>query len=317
MKIKITTSAFQNKPGPEQMKKVCWELKNNASVETDFLNLKKIIEEGHSFILAEFKKRGNISCENIRCIEAIALDIDSKEHEISMHEMIDYVYKKIGVIPVLYYRTFSDQNCTKFRLIYKCEAVDAEAYKAIYEALAWKFKYIDKQAKNPNRIWAGTNKEVFYNAEANTFDFEKMVQITQKYKRHKNRIAKEEERKRKIFDSIKYENKKVEISDIRELSDYIIENISLIDYIKKHFGGNFKKVNGGWQGACSLHGGDNASALFVGSRIYTCYTHCGTGNVITLAKIVYNTDNFVEAVLNLIKEYNLECNLIEERYGEK
>ena len=54
-------------------------------------------------------------------------------------------------------------------------------------------------------------------------------------------------------------------------------------------------------------GGDNKGAfsIFTNTNTYTCFTHCGTGNVITLAYKVYNTNDFTSVVLQLIQDYNI------------
>ena len=48
-------------------------------------------------------------------------------------------------------------------------------------------------------------------------------------------------------------------------------------------------MNGNYIGRCVLHGGDNKGALVINDEkgIYTCFTHCGTGNLISVAKKVY------------------------------
>lgn len=312
MKIKVSSIAYKNKPLPADIGKITNEFKNGNDKEVSFKELAEIIQNGHSVLLANFKSNCNsIKEEFINYLECIALDIDSKENKITMYEMVTLIYKKIGIYPIIEYCTFSDVDYSKFRLIYRLEdKVDVETYKTLYKALQWKFnKYLDPATKNANRIWAGTNKEVHYRDNDKPITFQLLIKLIGAYENKIKRDSKKIEQKR-IFKEGTIINEFSNKTYIRpeykkEISDYLIDNINLVDYIKKHFGGYFKKNGSNWVGSCSLHGGDNKTSLVISERIYTCFTHCGTGNIFTLAKKVYNDDNFSNLVFKLASEHNL------------
>ena len=113
----------------------------------------------------------------------VFIDVDGKENKINMFEMQGLIYKKIGIMPIISYPTFSDTDLTRFRLIYRFEnAVDVETFRLFYEAIAWKFKkYIDQATKNANRIWAGTNKSVNYFPKDIPIDFPKLLKVINAY----------------------------------------------------------------------------------------------------------------------------------------
>lgn len=313
MKIKVSTIGYKNKPSANDIGKITNEFKYGNDKEVNYKELAELIKNGHSVLLADFKNNCcSIKEEFINHLECIALDIDSKENKITMYEMITLIYKKFGIYPVIEYCTFSDVDYSKFRLIYRLEdKVDVETYKTLYRALQWKFnKYLDPATKNANRIWAGTNKEVHYRENDRPITFQLLIKLIGAYENKLKRDAKRKEKemvKYKNTDNIyTFSNKSyIKPEYKKEISDYLIDNISLIDFIRKYFGGYFKKNGNNWVGACSLHGGDNKTSLVVSDRIYTCFTHCGTGNLFTLAKKVYREDNFSNLVFKLASDYNL------------
>lgn len=308
MLIKISKNGYKQKPTAENMKSISWSIKNNKHVKVDYFTLKKYLERGHSVLLAEFEEIGNIQEDNIKELCCIALDIDSKENEVTTPKMIELIKNEYNITPVLYYNTFSDKDDTKFRLIYEIEgSIDVEVYKTFYKALVWKFnKYLDSQTVNANRIWAGTNKKVFYDEKAIPISFNLLIKLINSYNakllRDKKNIKKNTHGK-----SVKLTNShtRFNLNNIDGLVNYLIENIDLKDYIIKHFGGTFKRNGGLHAGCCCLHGGDNPNALVIYDKSYRCYTKCGSGNIITIAKKVYNTDSFLVVAEQLIKELNL------------
>ena len=310
MHIKVSKKGYRIKPSADDMKEITWSIKNNNHVKVDLYSLKKYIEAGYSVLLAEFNELGNIQENNIKKIELIALDIDSKENKITMFEMIELVKNKFGIEPALYYTTFSDLDNTKFRLIYKFQApVNAEVYKLFYKSLVWKLeKYLDSQTVNANRIWAGTNKEVFLNEKTIPIPFKLLIKLINSYN---SKLSREKNKNKKVNKNFSGESVKLKaemkfnVNRIDELVNYLIDNVDLKDYIQKHFGGTFKRNSDLYTGRCVLHGGDNPSALVIYEKSYRCYTCCGSGNIITLAKKVYNTDSFFIATEQLIKELNL------------
>lgn len=313
MRVKISSKGYKEKPGADEIKKITWQMKNSECKSVNFQSLSEYIAKGHSVLLAEFKELGNINEDNIISLSCIALDIDSKENEITMYEMISKVTKLLNVYPVISYCTFSDKNYTKFRLIYELEhKVDVETYRTLYLALQWKFKkYLDPATKNANRIWAGTNKSVHYNKQAQPISFEVLVKLINSY----NASIKRKEKKEAEALKEKYKNKQVNNDFNNE--DYIkpqykeevlrllIDNIDLREFIPKHFGGSYKRNGENLTGSCVLHGGDNKSALVINKDRYTCFTHCGSGNIITVARKAYNIENFSAVAFRLLEEHNI------------
>lgn len=306
--IKYSKKAFKEKPTVTDMYKITYDLKSCDSTIISYKDLKSIIEEGHSILLAKFKRGSKtIMEEDIEYINCIALDIDSKINKISLFEMQTLVYKKLGIMPIISYPTFSDTDLTKFRLIYRFEnPVDVETFRLFYEALSWKFKkYIDLATKNANRIWAGTNKPVNY--------FEKDLPITLpiilKLINAYSKAQKKNETKVIAAKKISYEEFKdcdyIKTEYKEKVIRLIIDNIRLIDFITDKFGGNFKQISNRYVGKCCLHGGDNKNALVITGKTYRCYTHCGTGNVFTLAKQVYGITNFSQLAFRLSEEYGI------------
>lgn len=306
--VKVSGDAFKMKPTLEEIKKVTWEFwKDYTTHNLGYDTIASLIGNGHSFIFAEFKKGcNNIQVDSIESISCIAMDIDSKEKPVNMYEMISIVYNKIGAYPIIAYNTFSDIDNTRFRLIYRLsDKIDAETYKVLYKALQWKFKQLDQQTSNPNRIWAGTNKKVEYQKNDKPITLQVMIKLINSY----NSMLKRKEKVKKvelIGEFKKYENNSYIKSEHKEdVIEYLIQNINLKDFIEKHFGGRFRRTGDNFTGCCCLHGGDNKSSLVISKRIYTCFTRCGTGNIITVAKKAYNVSNFSIVAFMLAEEYNL------------
>ncbi len=307
--IKCSEKAYKEKPGAKEIINITYSLKSNGSTIIDYKGFKELIEQGHSFILAKYKEGSKTIFEDdIEYINAIAIDVDGKENKINMFEMQGLIYKKIGIMPIISYPTFSDTDLTRFRLIYRFEnAVDVETFRLFYEAIAWKFKkYIDQATKNANRIWAGTNKSVNYFPKDIPIDFPKLLKVINAYSLYLKRSEKKTIiAKKETY--IEYEKKDYIKSEYKEeVIKLIMNSISLIDFITDKFGGNFKKIGNKYVGRCVIHNGDNKNALVITGNTYRCYTHCGTGNIFTLAKQVYKMDNFSQLAFRLSEEYRID-----------
>lgn len=308
-KIKISKDGYKEKPCADDIKNITWHMKSSDNKCVSYKELAGILESGHSVLLAEFKEKGNIREDNIISLSCIALDIDSKENEITMYEMISKINSTLSIYPILYYCTFSDKDFTKFRLIYRLEnKIDVETYRMLYLAFQWKFKkYLDHATKNANRIWAGTNKSVFYNENDVPITFEKLLKLIRAYEASEKRKAK----KKNVIEKEKYKDISFNNEDYikpeykEQVINYLIEHIDLTDFIPKHFGGRYKKYGDRLTGACVLHGGDNNTALVINKDRYTCFTHCGCGNIITVARKAYNIENFSSVAFKLMEEYGL------------
>ena len=321
-KIKISKKGYKEKPKAEDIKEITWSMKNNECKSVNYKELADIISKGHSVLLADFKEVGNIKEDNIVSLSCIALDIDSKENKITMYEMISKINHVYGIYPIIYYCTFSDADTTKFRLIYRLEnKIDVETYRALYLAFQWKFeKYLDQATKNANRIWAGTNKNVFYNKNDKPITFDILVKMIKTHAASIARVKAKEQAKMsskyiRCNRNVNFENEEyIKPEYKKKVLDYLINEIDIREFIPKHLGGRFKKHNEKLIGACVLHGGDNESALVIDEKMYTCFTHCGSGNIITAARKIYNIDNFSQVAFKLLEEFNLS---IPEHYIKK
>ena len=306
-RIKVSKRAYKNKPSADDIKEITYHMKNSECKSVNYKELAQILEQGYSVLLADFKEVGNIKEDNIQSISCIALDIDSKENRITMFEMINKIYSTLGFYPILSYCTFSDKEFTKFRLIYRLEnSIDSETYRILYLALQWKFKkYLDPATKNANRIWAGTNKSVFYNKNDIPITYENLLKLIKAYesslKRKERKVLLEKNQK---YAKIQYTNNEYIKPEYKEyVMNFLINNIDLREFIPKKLGGNFKRVGEKITGACVFHGGDNITALVIDKDRYTCFTHCGCGNIITAARKIYNIENFSEVAFKLLNEY--------------
>lgn len=306
--IKVSEKGYKEKPTTKDIKEITFKFKRKETNKSlTYKEIAKMFEDGHSCILADFNINSeDIKTSSINSISCIALDIDSKDKPADMFEMIAIIYKKFGAYPVINYCTFSDTDNTRFRLVYRLEdKIDVEVYKMLYKALQWKIKQLDQQTSNPNRIWAGTNKKVTYNENNKPFAIGTIIKLINAYElmlKRKNKTKKIELK----GEYGKYENDcYINPKFKKEVMEYIINRINLKDFIENKFGGSFKKNGDIFVGCCSLHGGDNPSSLVISKRIYTCFTHCGTGNIFTVAKKYYGINNFSMIAFKLSEEYNL------------
>lgn len=313
MKIKISNKGYAVKPSGEEIGKITNEMKFNNHVELNFEQLRRYLSKGYSVLLAQFKEKGSIKLENIEQIECLALDIDSKENPITLMEMESLVYKKIGILPIIKYRTFSDVDFTRFRLIYKFEeAIDAESYQLLYKAIRWKLgKFIDNQTINPNRIWAGTNKEVALNDLYIEFKTSEMIKLINNYMKAEKRKKQNVKVNKAIIGSNQNLEGFIKTQYKQEVKELLKSNIDLKEYIERHYGGYWKRKGDSWVSKCCLphHAGDRSGeSLSIKGDMYNCFSHCGGGDLFTVAKMVYNTNDFSEIVFNLAKEYSIYIN---------
>lgn len=308
--VRYTKQAFKCKPeGWESTKQIKESIDYFLPVE----KVKELFENGHSVLLANMKDNTSLSGDNVSHMNTLALDIDSKEYPILMPSMVTRVYKMIGVKPIIAYPTFSDKNLTRFRLIYMLEStIDGEVYRALYNALVWKLgEYIDKQAKNPNRIWHGTDKQVFLYDNYIPLSFELIVSLITAHKNHIYESEKKAKKKRETnFKKGKYNNvaptNKYILPEYKNtVCELLMSFIPLKDFIVDKFGGSFNRRGDGWQGACPLHGGTSKTSFYITDEIYTCFSECGTGNLITLARRFYGIDNFTTIAFLLASEYDI------------
>lgn len=309
IKIKISKECYKEKPTVDEVKKITWQMKQGNRAVT-YKELAKLIEVGHSVLLGDFEELGNINEDNINSISCIALDIDSKENRIEIQEMISLISIKLGVYPIIYYCTFSDLDNSRFRLIYRfIDKIDVETYRALYIVFQWKFqKYLDPATRNANRIWAGTNKKVNYIENDIPITFEKMAKLIRS---HTNSLRRKKNKEKVIIKRREYkeysggQDRYIKPEYKETVMRLLIDNIDLREFIPKFFGGTFKRTGGNLTGKCVIHGGDNETALVISKDRYTCFTHCGCGNIITAARIAYKINNFSDVALRLLENHRI------------
>ena len=305
--IKRDTISYKFKPSKEEIGKIQNRLKTVAPVEATLETLKETIERGSSFILAEFKE-GTISTkvEDVLCTDMVALDIDNKDGNVIypidkqtlLEPFIKLIHEEYGAMPLLSYYSFShNEECNKFRLIYKLDKdLNPEQYKKFYNSLILflnKDKPVIDTTSNINRLWHGTNSKVttYDPIPFNTGDII-------------SRLPKVNNRKKRYFDiEPPYDFKDFIILNNykEEICNIILEQIDIKDFILTHFGGEYRNN----RGCCPIHRGDNKTAFVIYDNTCHCFTRCGTYNVISLAKEYYHINDFDEIALRLIREYDL------------
>ena len=311
IKIKYTSTGYKTKPTKEQFSVITNELKKAEPKEVTFKELKSIISEGRSFILANFIDGANgITKDLIKNIPAIGLDVDSKENSIKIQDLIKDIHDRFNVFPIIAYNTFSDVDNTRFRLIYQFgQAITDQEYQEVYKGfLALYGQYLDSQTGNCNRAWAGTNKAV------SGFEIDNI--ITDEIKEKIKSFAPKEVKRvfaPKTCNPIKFDNEILNRSYIKskfkdEICDIICNSIDIKSFILDKFGGSFTDKGNKSVGCCSLHGGDNKGALVIykDTNTYRCYTHCGSGNVVSVAYKAYNTNDFSSVVFQLMNDYKID-----------
>lgn len=311
LKIKCTKKGYTKKVSRDEYMQQTKDLKRcDSDILVTREKLAQLLQKGYAVILAEFNKYNSINIDNIKGVQLLALDVDEAT-KITMKNMIKKIEEELNITPVIAYCTFSDVDNTRFRLIYRLtKRLTSKAYTDMYREFIKRYgEYIDHQPINPNRIWQGTNKKVYVNNQDKPINEDlikefinstrqKNVQVVSYKPKNIKRIEFNNDILNKIYIDPGYK---------KEIVDIIQNSINIYDFIKDNFGGSFVQRGSRWVGCCPLHSGDNKTAfsIFINTNTYSCFTHCGTGNVITLAYKLYNTNDFSSVVLQLIQDYNI------------
>lgn len=315
MKVRISAKGYKNKPNKNEYFDIVEELKKPFSnVDLKARQIAYAFQNGYALILAEYKEGAEgILGEDVIGTEYLGLDIDSKENPITLNDMKELLLKELDIYPVIAYRTFSDVDCTRFRLIYHLgKKLDREKYKALYKALVSRYgKYLDNATSNINRIWQGTNKPVYVYPEQKEISSRLIAELIAEHEKEKQLKAFEFQAKRTeriLFEDDILNRVHFDKNYLNQITDIINTQINIYDFIKDKFGGNYKKIGNRLEGCCPLHGGNNSSAfsIFLDTNTYSCFTHCGSGNVLSLAYKYYKTHNFASVVIKLMQEYDLK-----------
>lgn len=319
MYMKVCPFGAKVKPNNNQYWEQVKALKSQqAYININSHQLQDLLSKGHAVILASYPKGCNeIKLEGIETkvkTRLLALDIDSKENPITKEEMIDKLKEELGVYPIISYNTFSDTNNTKFRLIYVLgKEINSVEFKKLYKALLSKYeKWLDCQTSNLSRIWQGTNKKVnlFYTAYM-PFQRELIEELINTQNELEKVVRAENFANRNItpirFDDEVLNRIRIKGEYADQVADIITKEIDISDCLEKWFGGRLNSKGDRLVGCCPLHGGDNKSAfsIFKKTNTYSCFTRCGSGNVLTLAYRHFNTTDFNSIVIQLMREYNI------------
>lgn len=310
MLFKRDIISYKTKAKSEEIAKIQTRLKNMNQIQLTIEELKNTIERGSSFYLAQFKENGSVSLDNTLGTEYIALDIDNKEHVVFLEDAIELVKSNFNSTPVIAYFTFSSTaSMPKFRLIYKLDKfITPDEFRRLYNVLILTInkdhEIIDNQTTNCNRLWSGTNKTTIVYDDSIALNVDEVI----------SKLPKTSEKKKapkidKDTSSFKYGN--YYIKDKKAMMEQLKNEIDIKNYLETHFGVRIKNN----RCACPIHGGDNKSALAIYNDTCHCFTHCGTMNIVTLAREYYHINDFNEVALRLIQEHNIMIN--ENSIGRK
>lgn len=304
MFFKADKIQYKQKPKSEDIARIQARLKNMPQIELTIDELARTIARGSSFYLCQFKENGKLSIDNVSGSSYIGIDIDNKEHITTLEEAIELTKTEFQALPLLSYHTFSSSSdVPKFRIIYELDKfIDATDFRKLYNSLILTInkdhEVIDSQASNINRLWSGTNKKVTVYENSIPFSTSEVI----------SRLPKVSEKKKapkKDIDtsSYKYSNRYY-IKDKKTIMNQLKNEIDIKDYLETHFNVQIKNN----RCACPIHGGTNKRAFAVYNDTVHCFTHCGTMNIISLAREYYKIQDFDEVAFRLIEEYDIDIN---------
>ena len=116
VKVSLDTISYQNKPNDYEIKLINNRLINNKA-EISIERLADLVgNKGHTFAPAIFGKKR--TADEVLEIQLLCLDFDNKDKKISINEAI--ARSESLDLPVVFaYETFSSNNCSKFRIVYR------------------------------------------------------------------------------------------------------------------------------------------------------------------------------------------------------
>lgn len=319
IKINIDSQGYTQKPNNYETNCITKRIRTSHPVEVQLEEFCDLISKGHTFISGCVidPKANTLRADNTHNFAFFGLDIDNKEHQITPKAMIDEVNAKLGILPAIYYDTFSSTSANrKFRLIYIFETpIDLERFKMMYKRLKILFPLqIDNSTSNPNRLWFATNKPqtVRYN--------DKYTPLGERFFEHLERIVPIDvsgqgiSRKDHInysdcnllgfenfYNCLWFKNEKR-----NEIAQYVIDHVSIADYVAL-MGADLKDNGDYYTCACPFHGGDNPTAfvIYKHSKSAFCFSkQCVAGDVINLCKVFENKSYF-DAVKTLMCRFQL------------
>ncbi|MGL4567732.1 MAG: hypothetical protein ACRCU6_04305 [Fusobacteriaceae bacterium] len=156
----------------------------------------------------------SINASVMQTTRLLILDIDNSIKENEFKE----ICKRWGIVPNIYYRTFSYVKDTneRFRAIYKLDkAYDLEQYKAIYQMFLYIFGEMDTSSSNFKQLCHGTDKEVWvmHGKELNPRDLAKRTGYLEHMKKQKEEKEKAKQSRARAY-TVEGKGKFSDIEDI-------------------------------------------------------------------------------------------------------
>lgn len=314
IRIKFTNRGNKTKPNFGIESKI---LKQVKPITTTYKQLSNIIARGSTFLAGEFKEGhiGSYDKEDIINVPMLALDVDGVG--IKLNELQTMIATDFGITPIITYRTFSDTDNTRFRLIYRFTTpISGTKFEGLYECLLNKYsEYLDEKTKNSNRLWAGTCHGVTYNGndypitEEVISKFEEYKPVQQVLTPSKVDTPSKTKEAYKPPKNVEGEYLEYRIKEGYEnnVTDLIINSVPIYDFVMQKYGGSYKQTGNKIFGACPLHGGTNKTSfcIYTDDKTYRCFSDCEeTGNVYTIAKKYYDTNDLSYIAFKMEEEFN-------------
>ena len=296
----IKVDAMRCKEKPKDSAEVAHirnRLKSAQTRRVSTLELKKLIENGHTIMPADSK--GIKACEWIAS-NSFWVDIDNaNEGEMLLMTDIHTICAKYNLYPSIIVNTFSSSDeHPKFRIIFLFEEEykDVKKRDLVINTLIKCFPQADASCKNADRMFFGTNKPVCYIDENAINTYDNILKIIGQLM--STSLEPEEDVKvAKSFTSSQF--------NLREE----IKNFNLKSYLEKecgpitHTGSNYVMFN-----YCPICKGHD-DLVYYNNNTFTCFGKTGqkTGNIITFLMLIKNL-NKSEAVkyfLNTLCGYDI------------
>lgn len=338
MKIKASRIRMKRKPTQEEYKRIVYGLKEkNSNIDVTCVQLAKLLENGHSVILAEYSEEADevksISTKYIISTQLLVLDVETdktiNKDSWNLKHATEVIYEKYGIKPIIVYETFSSTSeDPRGRLIYFIEIpINAEDYRKIIEVMLGDESIngrFDKQTKNLSRIWQGTDKEVQIRKDYKPINEDLIQRLLNTYENIKPQIQANRSQ-------ITYTGRKGAITDLADrvkvkseyrmvVKDLINTSVNVVEFLQSHFGLQLNRHCNLNQNIincrCPIHNGHNEKgfAIFQNTNSCCCFGDCDRSfDIMQLGYYYYGEFNFNKIALTIIDEYNLS---IDERWVE-
>lgn len=328
MKVRVSDCKFKRKPDQKGYYKLVASLKKHgADKNLSCSQLAYVISEGQPVILAEYEEtpeaKISINRNFIKSIQLMTLDVETEKdlHNIPfpIEKVEQIVYELYGIKPIMVYKTFSHTEADpRARLIYYIHRpVDVEEYQSMVTAILHQEELmgrLDKQCKNANRIWQGTDKGVEIRKDYIPVDEVLIEKLKTEYSEKirpilRNRVIPFGGQTSSLSNMV--DKVRIRPQYKNEVREFINNSIDITDYLTRYFGleplrssRHTDVVNC----RCPIHGGNNEKGFAIYKNTNTCYCY---GNcekkfdIMQLAYLHYNEYNFNKVAVSVLEDYNL------------